>query len=112
MTISPKSVLLLFLNVSACLSQSIVDKQIPNDEVCLVQSGDGCEQTSQDRFPPSWVTYLHNFEAAKHHHAKTCKTSVVVEGGSLHCSYAKAIETDLKIFDSIRYMMKGFGQLF
>jgi len=96
------SVLLLSFNLCACVGQSVVEGLVPNDDVCLVHSGDGCEQASTERFPPSWVSYLHEYEAAKHHQSKACRTSVVNEKGSLNCNYERTIETDLKVFKSIR----------
>ena len=95
---------------------------LENDDVCPVPSSVDCDKnddvieckhktadasidlnkSSDEKIPPSWVNYLHNYEESKLNSLKSCKGEVLLEGVSLHCNYAKTIRNDLQIFNKIR----------
>ena len=83
------------------------EHETDNDGVCAAASSfDGdCDVIKErpDIIPPSWVVYLHNIEDAKLNNAKGCKDAdVILNDISVHCSFAKTIQKDLKIFKTIK----------
>ena len=108
------SVFLLTIDSSKCNLETDEFCQAPsNDQVIGCKSADvidyksddvtGCRSDefldSEDKIPPSWVNYLHNYEDSKLKWAKSCKGDVVIEDVSINCNFAKTIQDDLHFFN-------------